>query len=139
MGKILEKITELAEKECITIGALERKIGASKGVLSRAIANGTDIQAKWLECIVENYPLVSAEWLLRGEGNMTRRVGDATVPAASPAVPEPSSPAIVSDLVAKIAEQAEEIGQLKERIFQLERKKGKGVSDALISGGASAG
>jgi transcriptional regulator with XRE-family HTH domain len=66
-------------------------------------------------------------------------VGDATVPAASPAVPEPSSPAIVSDLVSKIAEQAEEIGQLKERIFQLERKKGKGVSDALTSGGASAG
>lgn len=89
--------------------------------------------------ILTIYPNLSAEWLLRGEGTMTRGVGDATVPAASPAVPEPSSPAIVSDLVSKIAEQAEEIGQLKERIFQLERKKGKGVSDALTSGGASAG
>ena len=52
MAKILENISVLAEKEGITIGALEKKIGASKGVLSRAIANGTDIQAKWIQAIV---------------------------------------------------------------------------------------
>ena len=53
MAKILENISVLAEKEGITIGALEKKIGASKGVLSRAIANGTDIQAKWIRAVVE--------------------------------------------------------------------------------------
>ena len=56
MGNILTKIQQIASNEGITIGAFERSIGASKGVLSRAIANGTDIQAKWLEKIVENYP-----------------------------------------------------------------------------------
>lgn len=70
MAKILDNIRVFAEKEGITIGALERKIGASKGVLSRAIANGTDIQAKWITAIVDNYPLVSAQWLLTGEGEM---------------------------------------------------------------------
>ncbi len=63
MSTILLRIQEIATTEGITIAAMERNIGASKGVLSRAIANGTDIQAKWLQSIVENYPLYSAEWL----------------------------------------------------------------------------
>lgn len=70
MAKILDNIRKLAEKEGITIGSIERKIGASKGVLSRAMTNGTDIQAKWITAIVENYPYVSADWLLTGKGEM---------------------------------------------------------------------
>ena len=70
MCKILPRIKELADQEGITIGALVRSIGASKGVLSRAINNGTDIQSKWLQAIVENYPRYSAQWLLSGEGEM---------------------------------------------------------------------
>ena len=70
MCKILPRIKEIALKEGITIGALERVIGASKGVLSRAIANGTDIQSKWIQAIVENYPQYSAQWLLTGTGEM---------------------------------------------------------------------
>ncbi len=72
MGNILSKIQQIASHEGITIGAMERSIGASKGVLSRAITNGTDIQSKWLLSIVENYPRYSAEWLLTGEGNMLK-------------------------------------------------------------------
>lgn len=72
MGNILTKIQQIASNEGITIGAFERSIGASKGVLSRAIANGTDIQAKWLEKIVENYPRYSASWLLAGDGPMLK-------------------------------------------------------------------
>lgn len=71
MCKILPRIKELALHEGITIGALERAIGASKGVLSRAISNGTDIQSKWIQAIVENYPQYSAQWLLTGMGEMT--------------------------------------------------------------------
>lgn len=70
MCKILPRIKEIALNEGITIGAMERVIGASKGVLSRAIANGTDIQSKWLEAIVANYPRYSAQWLLSGVGEM---------------------------------------------------------------------
>lgn len=70
MGTILSRIKALAEHEDITITALERVIGASKGVLSRAITNGTDIQSKWIQAIVENYPHISAAWLLTGRGDM---------------------------------------------------------------------
>lgn len=70
MSSILARIQEIAANEGITITALERKIGASKGVLSRAITNGTDIQTKWIQNIVENYPQYSPAWLLTGIGPM---------------------------------------------------------------------
>ena len=72
MSKILTRIQAIAANEGIAIGALERTIGASKGVLSRAINNGTDIQSKWLQIIVDNYPQYSAEWLLTGKGAMLK-------------------------------------------------------------------
>ena len=72
MCKILSRIEELSKHEGITISALEKKIGTSKGVLSRAIAKGTDIQAKWIESLVENYPMYSTEWLLTGNGPMLK-------------------------------------------------------------------
>lgn len=72
MGNVLSRIQDIARNEGITIGALERCIGASKGVLSRAISNGTDIQSKWISILVENYPQYSSAWLLTGEGNMLR-------------------------------------------------------------------
>lgn len=72
MFSLLDRISEIAKLEGISIGALEKRIGASKGVLSRAIQNKTDIQAKWLSRIVENYPLYSADWLLSGEGKMLK-------------------------------------------------------------------
>ncbi len=70
MCKILNRIKEIVDNEHITIAALERTIGASKGVIYKAISKGTDIQAKWLEAIVENFPQYSAHWLLTGEGEM---------------------------------------------------------------------
>lgn len=68
MSTLLLRIKEIANNEGVTIGYIEKQIGASKGVLSRAIKNNTDIQAKWLQLIVEKYPSYSASWILTGEG-----------------------------------------------------------------------
>ncbi|MEP6805270.1 MAG: hypothetical protein ABI892_12160 [Flavobacterium sp.] len=70
MNRILENIKQLAKNEEVTITKLEQIIGASKGVLSRAIANKTDIQSKWILKVVENYPLYSCEWLIKSKGEM---------------------------------------------------------------------
>ena len=70
MGNILSRIEEISRREGLTITAFERSIGASKGVLSRAINNGTDIQSNWLQIIVEKYPQYSSRWLLTGIGDM---------------------------------------------------------------------
>jgi hypothetical protein len=72
LRNILVQILEMANNESISIGAIEKTIGASKGVLSRALAKGTDIQAKWIQRIVENYPQYSSDWLLTGQGTMLR-------------------------------------------------------------------
>lgn len=78
MMNILTRIQQIADNEQITITALERKIGASKGVLSRAIAKGTDIQSKWLQSIVDNYSLYNTDWLLTGEGEMMKMAVNTT-------------------------------------------------------------
>ena len=124
MGKILSRIKEIADKEGLTIGAFERCIGASKGVLSRALANNTDIQAKWLEIVVENYPQYSTRWLLTGEGDMLRpsAVGEPEPREAMPLATTPAPQPQFESLIATIREQAEEIGRLKARIDMLERR-----------------
>lgn len=70
MENILTRIAQIAEAENIKITALEKKIGASKGVISRALNNGSDIQSKWVQAIVENYPKYNTFWLLTGSGDM---------------------------------------------------------------------
>jgi len=86
MGTLLQRIAAIADNEGLSIGRFEAAIGASKGVLSRALQNNTDIQAKWIAKIVENYPQYRTEWLITGEGEMTTedqsalKVGDRGIP-----------------------------------------------------------
>ena len=138
MSNILSRIQEIASNEGITIGALERKIGASKGVLSRAINNGTDIQLKWVQVIVENFPQYSTEWLITGRGDMisTRQNISGSIYEQ---IPSTSELGVVVDRLLSFAkekdkviqEQAEEIGRLEERIANLEREKAASGSSAL--------
>lgn len=72
METLLDRIAKIATEEGISITRLEQRIGASKGVLSRALQNKTDIQAKWLEKIVENFPRYNLDWLITGEGEMLK-------------------------------------------------------------------
>lgn len=72
MNSILERILYFAEYQNIKITNLEKKIGASKGVLSRAIAKNTDIQLKWIVSLVENYPQLNTEWLILGKSSMLK-------------------------------------------------------------------
>ncbi|WP_347066071.1 S24 family peptidase [Flavobacterium sp. WV_118_3] len=68
---VLDVFSQIANSEGITIYKLEQKIGASKGVLSKAIANSTDIQCKWLIKLVETFPQYNPNWILTGKGEMT--------------------------------------------------------------------
>ncbi|MFB9077694.1 hypothetical protein ACFFLS_00710 [Flavobacterium procerum] len=72
MNNILKNFKYIADNEGITISKLELIIGASKGVLSRAIANNSDIQSKWISKIVEIYPKYNCEWLIKNEGPMIK-------------------------------------------------------------------
>jgi hypothetical protein len=113
METILDRIEQFAENQGVKIGAFEKKIGASKGVLSRAIAQKTDIQAKWLVKIVENYPQIDANWLLTGEGSMYRS------PAVMNEAPPPDRDEVVRLLREKVADQQKIIGLLEDKIERL--------------------
>lgn len=132
MQNILSRIQAFVAQESITIGALEKKIGASKGVLSRAIKNDTDIQAKWLSIIVENYPLLSGTWLLTGKGNMYK---ETNATSNDPAIE------IYKDMIkAKddlIQQQKEMIEQLKGMIDQQNDMIDR-LHHEILNGGQSA-
>jgi len=68
MGTLL-RIKEIAKDLGHSLGAFEKMIGASKGVLSRAIKRNSDIQSKWISNIIEIYPQYNANWLVTGNGN----------------------------------------------------------------------
>ena len=72
METILDRIKKIALNEGIKTATMERQIGASKGVLSRAINNRTNVHSKWLQEVVKNFPAYSEEWLLTGNGNMLK-------------------------------------------------------------------
>lgn len=80
MDNILTRIQRIADAEGISIYALERSIGASKGVISRALSTNTDIQSKWLVQIVEKYPHIDSNWLLSGIGTMLKSTKHNSIP-----------------------------------------------------------
>lgn len=97
MSSLAERIGQLANNEGISIFELERVIGASKGTVYKAIQKNTDIQAKWISKIVENYTLYSPDWLLTGSGEMIRAGHQ---PNMIPATPETGIPLIPVDAMA---------------------------------------
>ena len=72
MVNLVKKLENFASEMKISVTALEKSIGASKGVLGRAFTQNSDIQAKWIAAFVETYPEVSTDWLLRDDGPMLR-------------------------------------------------------------------
>lgn len=48
----------------------EQECGFSNGLLGNAFKTGSSLGSDKLENILNTYPDLSAEWLLRGEGNM---------------------------------------------------------------------
>lgn len=112
MSKIIFRIKQFADSQGISNRALERTMGVSEGTMSKAFRKNTEIRTDNIESIVESYPQLSAEWLLRGEGEMLKQE----------AVSESE---MIMRLVNKIAQLSEENGRLK---TLLESKKGTAPS-----------
>lgn len=118
------------------------KLGVSEANIRGYIKNVVP-KADILEKIVISYE-VNAMWLLTGLGyeSLPNQVEDMPAPLT-----ESSSVAdffkqyepYIQRKDAKIIQQAEEIGALKEQIKQLQREKGKDVSDVQTSSVANVG
>lgn len=83
--------------------------------------------------ILAKYVTLSAEWLLRGEGDMFKDIEADPIALTSNATVKEffdQFDPYIARKDAKILEQAEEIGRLKRIIEELERSRGDNVSDA---------
>ena len=117
---ILDRIKQFIDHKGIAVSAFERSIGMSNASFGKSLKNGGAIGTDKLENFLKIYPEVSPVWLLTGEGEMLKQ-NEIDAEKAEP---------ILKQLLEKITEQAEEIGQLKERIAQLEREKAANSSSA---------
>lgn len=64
------RIREIIQSAGITDSAFAKKIGVTQSVIASMFQRGTEPSAKVLTSILLTYEDVSAEWLLRGKGNM---------------------------------------------------------------------
>lgn len=129
-ANFIDRLLLFMEKEGINDNQMTVSAGLSVGVVGKmrkGITKG--LNSANIEKILYAYPNLSATWLLTGVGEMLQ---------SSPGVPQGASDATIDRLLAKITEQAETIGALKEQIKQLQREKGKDVSDVQTSGVANA-
>ena len=67
---MLERLNEFINAKGFSMKAFEESVGMSNGSLGTTIKNGQGIRTDKLENILSVYTELSAEWLLRGVGNM---------------------------------------------------------------------
>lgn len=69
---VLERLKKYIDTKGVSIAALEKAAGMSNAALRKTIQSGKGIGTDKLEKILSVCPDLSAEWLLRGEGDMLR-------------------------------------------------------------------
>ncbi len=107
---MISRIKLLIDSENISTRAFEQSIGASNGLIRRAILNNTDIQSKWISIIVDKYPHINLYWLITGKGDMYL---DSNAPSV---VVNESEKERINELKDMIAVQKARIKDLEEKI-----------------------
>ena len=95
-----------SKDKSLTIKALAAQIGVNEKTLGNKLTGRIRIDLDTIEAILDKFPLLSAEWLFRGTGQMEI---DNTVQS--------------SELEAVCVDQAKEIFRLKQRIAEIEKSK----------------
>lgn len=128
--KISDRIALFAKYNNMSIRSLEQSIGASNGLLSKAISKSTDISSQWVTKILEAYPDLSASWLLTGEGNMLMAT-DQNIHTVNDIFTDElgDHSSIISRLLCIVEKQAETIESLSDSIREI-----KWMLDKKING-----
>ena len=122
MTTIKERLYSIAEFEGLSVRAFEERCGLGRGNISN-MAPGGAIGSDKPTKILDTFPDIDVNWILTGieqKNVMSTDIWEETN----------------EKLLEKVIKQAEEIGQLKERIRQLEQRLGKdaaSVSTAITA------
>lgn len=69
-GTISSRIREIIQSTGITDNAFAKRIGITQSVIASMFQRGTEPSAKVITSILGKFENISAEWLIRGIGNM---------------------------------------------------------------------
>lgn len=61
---MIRRLEQFIKNQGLSVRSFEQSIGASDGMIRRAIKNNTDIQSKWLSITADIYPNLDINWLL---------------------------------------------------------------------------
>ena len=111
-----QKISEFIS----SLGISKRDFYAKTGISRGTIENTTGITEDTLAKLFVTYPELSAEWVLRGEGDMLRVTQVMAEPVAKEVIELPLSN---KELLDRIERLVEEKAELKCRIVELEKVK----------------
>ncbi len=134
---IKEKILSYLDATGKVKAEFYKAIGASPSNFKGAGKNSALSSDKIAE-ILTLYPDLSPDWLLNGIGEMMRTPGTGSAPA-TPQTLEDKLLTILGSKDKTIREQAEEIGRLKQRIDELEKRLQKTVGDVCTGDTANVG
>lgn len=115
MTTIKERLYSIAEFEGLSVRAFEERCGLGRGNISN-MAPGGAIGSDKLTKIIDAFPDIDLNWILTGieqKNVMSTDIWEGTN----------------EKLLEKVIKQAEEIGQLKEQIRQLELRLGKDAAN----------
>lgn len=82
-GSVLQRIRVIIEKEGMSDRKFSELINIPQTSLSTLFNRGNEPNVSVVASILNAFPLISAEWLLRGEGNMLKSEDDTDKPKIS--------------------------------------------------------
>ena len=130
--ELIDRIKQVIEFKQLSVSGFEKKISASDGVIRRAIRNNSDIYSRFLVEISDKFPDISAEWLLREEGDMLRENSEKHHENSE----NQHDTNLILKLTQQISELSRENGQLQAEIANLKKERARQdttAEDATVS------
>ena len=72
MGSISGRIKLFTDETNVSINQFEKSIGASNGLIGKAIRDNRDVGSSYVEKIILAYPDLNGDWLITGRGQMLK-------------------------------------------------------------------
>ena len=108
---MIERLKSIISQMGLSDRAFALKCGIAQNTLSRQLSGAREVSLTTISAVLENNPEISAEWLLRGNGEMLLTSEQPT---------DSSESDRLSKLIDTIAFQQDTINNLQRRINELE-------------------
>lgn len=125
---VLERIKQFIDSKDIKVSRFEKSIGMANASFGKSLKSGGTIGADKLENILNTYPELSAEWLLRGEGEMLLSSTDSVNDIHTKYLERK-----VSDQEILIRELYQQIGMLEAKLNLARKGEIVGTADGSLS------